>query len=115
MYKLRQPAIFDLKLYQDRDFFMPIIFDNDIETKVYKAQIRKNATSAAVEAEFSIDKDNEENRIDLSLERSKITGIKVGNYLWDLIETDNADARIPVLVGKINVEATITHDNTDNP
>jgi hypothetical protein len=116
MYKLRKPAVYPLTLYQDCDFSVSLVFGFDIADKTFKAQIRKNAQSSVIAAEFTIDQYDNDKRIDLSLSRDLISDLPTGNYVWDLIETYNLTERKPIfMVSSVIIMATATHDdNNDN-
>ena len=85
-----KPGIWNLTIEIGRFFAIPFRFSEDTEIDVseseFKSQIRNSA--GALIAEFTIEKDETDNSIELTLESTDTTAENSGIGVWDLMIID---------------------------
>jgi len=126
---INKPTNQDLDIYRDRDFSISYILTdgNDIRIDTtdweFKAQAKPTYTSDVLLIEFDISHSEELATVVMSLTDeatlniSSENPIRLGssitstNMVWDMVATDNAGTRQPLITGKITFHETVTRED----
>jgi hypothetical protein len=120
---IKEPAIYDISVYRDRDFKLKIETDL-VDYFTYKARIKESPSSTTVLAEFDIDIDEVNEYIELSLSadttRELIDDIVLDlgssnskkKLVWDLKITNPVNRTFNLIQGDCYVYRTVTRSTT---
>ena len=110
-----EPANYDLTIYRDRDFSLPLYLKTlgvamDLTGYTGKAEIRENQDAADLIVAFQGTMDPLIGSIVLSLTDTQTILLPDGISAWDLVLTDSHGVRQSYIEGQVKVVGTVTRD-----